>query len=57
MNNPMSGDKTEIEAIHFLLQLSADKLLGMGSDFVCFVTENKQWNLLLHNTSLGQNII
>jgi hypothetical protein len=29
----------------------------MGGDFVCFVAENKQWNLLPHNTSLSQYII
>lgn len=46
-----------VEAIHFLLHLSADEILGMSSDFVCLVAKNKQRNLLLHNTSLGQNII
>lgn len=45
------------EVIHLLLHLSADEVLGMGSDFVCLIAENKQRNLLLHNTSLGQNII
>jgi hypothetical protein len=29
------------------------KFFGVSSDFVGFIAENKQWNLLPHNTSLS----
>lgn len=46
-----------LEVIHFLLDLFADEVLGMSGDLVRFVAENKQWDFLPHNTSLGQYII